>query len=283
MDSFEEAMALIGSLYAEKIREKRHLCPEELRLRVGRPPALYYDGQEHELALPPVGEEDIRAVLERATGASLYRAAEALRQGYFSTGSLRLGVCGSVSAQGSGTGFSSFRSLCIRLAHDCKGICSRMADELCSSGFENTLILSPPGGGKTTALRDLIRNLSERGVRLGVIDERGELSDRVFDLGRCTDVITGTDKLSGALLLLRSMAPQVIAMDEISAPEDVEAAEKIYGCGTGLLATAHAKGIEDLSNRSLYRAMLEQGIFRRALVIRGVGSRRSYELRKLEA
>ena len=281
MDSFSEALALLPKQYASLLNQNRRFDPEELRLRLGRPPSMVIQGAEHPLALPPVREEELSAVLEKATGASLYRAAEALRQGYFCTDSLRLGVCGNVTAQNGGTGFTSYSSLCIRLAHDCRGICSRAAEELFADGLENTLILSPPGGGKTTALRDLIRNLSCRGVRIGVIDERGELSNRVFDLGPCTDVITGSDKLSGALLLLRSMAPQIIAMDEISAPADIEAVQKIFGCGTGLIATAHAKGIEDLSRREIYRELLRHNVFRRVLTIRREGSERLYELESL--
>lgn len=113
---------------------------------------------------------------------------------------------------------------------------------------------------------------------MGVIDERGELSGGVFDLGRCSDVITGTDKLSGALLLLRSMSPQIIAADEISAPQDLLAVEEIYGCGVGLLASAHAVDREDLMRRSAYRVLIEKEIFTRLLVIRRGGGKRSYEL-----
>ena len=113
---------------------------------------------------------------------------------------------------------------------------------------------------------------------MGVIDERGELSGGVFDLGRCSDVITGTDKLSGALLLLRSMSPQIIAADEISAPQDLLAVEEIYGCGVGLLASAHAADREDLMRRSAYRVLIEKKIFTRLLVIRRGGGKRSYEL-----
>lgn len=281
MDAFSEALALLPKHYASLLKQKGFPEPEEFRLRLGHPPSLVAQGAEHPLALPPVREEELAAVLEKATGASLYRAAEALHQGYYCTQSLRLGVCGNTSAQRGGTGFTSYSSLCIRLAHDCRGICMREAEALYHDGLENTLILSPPGGGKTTALRDLIRELSRRAVSIGVIDERGELSNRLFDLGPCTDVITGMDKLSGALLLLRSMAPRIIAMDEISAPADIEAVQKIFGCGTGLIATAHAREIEDLSRREVYRELLQHKVFQRVLTIRREGSERRYELERL--
>ena len=111
-----------------------------------------------------------------------------------------------------------------------------------------------------------------------MIDERGELSGGVFDLGRCSDVISGLDKLSGALLLLRSMNPQVIAADEISSPNDLQAMGEIFGCGVGILASAHAADREDLMKRSAYRRLLEKSVFSRLLVIRQKDGMRSYTL-----
>ena len=278
MDPFEEALALMPRKYAAPLRARSLERPEELRLRVGRPPSLLYGGREHFLAAEAAAEEDIVRVLEKATGASLYSAAEAMRQGCFCVGTLRMGICGRVNAGGTGTGFSSYSSLCIRLAREHRGICAAAADRLCADGFENTLIVSPPGGGKTTALRELIRTLADRGLRLGVIDERGELSGGGFDLGRCSDVISGMDKLGAALLLLRSMNPQIVAADEISAPNDLHAIAEIYGCGVGILCTAHASDREDLMKRQAYRTLIEKGIFRRLLVIRAPGGKRSYTL-----
>lgn len=283
MDSFAELLALAPQRCRAELERHRRFPVEEMRLRIGQAPTLLYGGREHPLELPEVQEADIVRILQKASNASLYRAAEALRRGYCCCGSLRLGVCGRAAAGQCGTGFSSYSSLAIRLSRDCGGVCAGIADRLMREGFDNTLILSPPGGGKTTALRDLVRQLSGRGLRIGVIDERGELSAAVYDLGARTDVISGTDKLSGALLLLRSMTPQVIAADEISAPEDVAAAEKIFGCGTGLIATAHAEGVEDLRRRRVYRDLIAGGVFRRAVTIRSAGGERRYAFERIDA
>ena len=279
MDPFSAALELTPRRCAAALREHAACSPEELRLRVGRAPSLVWGGKEHFLSEPPIEEEDLLRVLEKATGASLYNAAGAMRQGYFCTGPLRIGICGR-AAEG-GVGFSSYSSLCIRLSHDCRGICCGIADKLMEEGFPNTLIVSPPGGGKTTALRDLIRCFADRGERVGVIDERGELSGGGFDLGRCSDVISGLDKLAGALLLLRTMTPQMIAADEISAPEDMRAIEEIYGCGVGILATAHAGDGDELMKRTAYKRLVERGVFERLVIIRNENGKRFYELREI--
>lgn len=278
MEAFAAAIDLMPRKYEAVLHAHAACSPEELRLRVGRAPSLLYGGREHFLSAETVEEVDLVRVLERATGASLYSAAEAIRQGYFCVGALRIGVCGRAAAGNGGSGFSAYSSLCIRLAREYRGICTPIADRLCTGCFENTLIIASPGAGKTTALRDLIRTLADRGRRVGVIDERGELSGGIFDLGCCSDVIAGLDKLSGALLLLRSMDPQIIAADEISSPEDLLAVEEIFGCGVGLLATAHAADSKDLMRRRGYRRLIERGVFTHLLVIRQHGGKRSYAL-----
>ena len=281
MDSFSAALDLMPKKYLSDLKAHSDRIPEEIRLRVGQAPSVYYGGRERCFSGEKVAEEDLVRILEKATGASLYSAAESMRSGFFCTGMLRIGICGKVSAGRVGRGFERYSSLCVRLAHECRGICRNAAERLCENGFENTLILSAPGGGKTTALRDLIRIFSDEGMRVGVVDERGELSRDFFDLGRCSDVISGLDKLSGALLLLRSMTPQIIASDEISAPEDLTAMEEIFGCGIGILATAHARDCGELMRRSSYRALIEKGVFKQALVIRCEKGERLYEVKRL--
>ena len=281
MEAFDDLLMLLPARMAQAVEQYRACRAEEMRLRIGRPPSLVYGGKEHFLNMDKICEDDLLMILQKATGASLYSAAQAMRRGYYCTGSLRIGVCGQTASDGRGTGFSHYSSLCIRLARECRGICRAITKELSIDPFPNTLILSPPGGGKTTALRDMIRCLSDSGRRIGVIDERGELSESIYDLGRCCDTISGLDKLSGALLLLRSMNPEIIAADEITSPEDMLAVEEVCGCGTGLLATAHARDTEDLKRREGYQRLISRGVFQYAVVIRMKDGMRHYDLRSL--
>ncbi|MCD7822386.1 MAG: stage III sporulation protein AB, partial [Clostridiales bacterium] len=144
----------------------------------------------------------------------------------------------------------------------------------------STLILSPPGYGKTTLLRDLIRLISLRyHLRIGLADERGEVAALwkgvpQMDVGPTTDVLDGCPKAQGLMQLLRGMGPQLLAADEITAPEDVAALSSAANCGVALLATAHAAGVEELGQRPLYWELLEQGIFQQVCILRREGQRR---------
>ena len=152
---------------------------------------------------------------------------------------------------------------------------------------QSVLLLSPPGFGKTTLLREWVRLVSDAGHAVAVADERGEiaaLSDGApqFAVGRCTDVLENCAKQQAALMLLKTMSPELIAFDEITAPEDVEAVSLCAHCGTAVLASAHAADVDDLCRRPLYRALLELHVFERAVVITREEGKRRYRMEKME-
>ena len=162
-----------------------------------------------------------------------------------------------------------------------------MLAELTRRGFRDTLIVSPPGMGKTTLLRELVRRLSET-HRVSLLDERGEVAgvwDGVpeFDVGSPTDVLTGADKRSGAAMLLRSMNPEILAMDEITARSDLEAVRSASACGVRILATAHAFTLADMPRRELYREILAMGVFERVVEISADSAGRRYAVREVGA
>ena len=151
--------------------------------------------------------------------------------------------------------------------------------------YDKAALIGINGCGKTTLLRDLIRCISDgQGIqpyRVGVAEERGELAatfggEPQMNIGARTDVVDGCPKAAAILLLLRGMNPQVLAVDEITAPEDAEAMEMAVGCGVTLLATAHGASRRDLERRPLYCRLIKQGIFTRVVTIRIEQGKRRY-------
>ena len=266
---------------------------EELRLRVGGPLAAVFPEGERPLGGPPVGVEELEQLLEIASRASVHAVLDQVRQGYLTLeGGHRIGLCGTaVCRAGEVQALRGLSSANLRVARQIPGAAAPVLDGLCPGGrLTDTLILSPPGLGKTTLLRDLIRRVAQGGgcepLRVGLADERGEVAalwrgEPQFDVGRHTDVLDGCRKAEGLLVLLRGMNPQVLAADEITHPEDAAAMEEAAGCGVALLATAHAAGAEDLRRRPVYRALLERGVFQRAVVLERRGGERLARVEEL--
>ena len=266
---------------------------EELRLRRGFPMTALFPEGEAEADGPPIGEDDLRQVVENATQASAHTALDRVRQGFVTLrGGHRVGLCGSVvKRDGQIVTLRDISSLSIRVARPVTGQAAELLPQLREEGvFLSTLILAPPGAGKTTLLRDLVRSLSDGAagppVRVGVADERGEIAalwqgEPQFDIGRHTDVIDGCSKAEGLSILIRGMNPQAVAVDEITDPADVQAITEAAGCGVALIATAHGAGREDLKRRPVYRALLDNRIFRRLAVIERQEGRRSVRVEVL--
>ena len=262
---------------------------EEIRLRIGREAGILALGRERGF-MPGrrVTARDMDRVLEAATQASAYSAMDKLRRGFITVqGGVRVGVCGTaVTENGRMTALKEISSAAIRLPREVKGCASGIKTALGGAGWRSAVLISPPGGGKTTLLRELVRLCSEDGYRVGLADERGEIAgawngEPQFDVGDHTDVLTGGNKAETAMLLLRSMNPQVLAMDEITAPEDITACETAANCGVHILATVHGGSISDLRTRPLHRSLLERGVFQYAVMIKGTRGKRGYEVLEL--
>lgn len=261
---------------------------EELRLRQGRPLFLVMPGSESPLSDTLVTSQTLETVLDLASGSSVHRVMEQVRRGFVPIpGGHRLGLCGTgVVEDGQVVNLREISSLSLRVAREVKGLAAEVLPRLWNGQrLESTLILSPPGGGKTTLLRDLIRAISTgEGCpprRVGLCDERGELAAMAagrptLDIGPRSDVMDGCPKALGLMALLRGMNPQVLAVDEITAAEDVAVVREAAGCGVSLLATAHAATRSDLDRRPLYRELMGQGIFTRLVFIHGLGGQRRY-------
>ncbi len=281
--------AEIGQAVAA-LGEERQGRLEELRMRRGCEVTAVWGGREAPLSLqrPLVcTAATLRFLVNAATGYSAYAANEALRQGFLPLeGGHRLGLCGTaVVEDGRVTALKDISSASLRLARQWKG-CADRALALLGPAPESTLIAGPPGSGKTTLLRELVRLLSDRlGFRVGLVDSRGELAacfggEPQLAVGRRTDVVSLIPKEAGMELLLRSMRPAYLALDEITAAGDVEAMVRAGYCGVRLLATAHAFGPEELRSRPLYRRLLETGCFQNFLFL---DERKEVRLERMKA
>ena len=267
---------------------------EELRLRCGQPLTAVLPEGERVLGRGPVTGRDLEQLLELASRASVHTVLPQLRRGYLTVeGGHRVGLCGSaVMREGEVCNLRQLSSAAVRIARSVVGAAEPVWDKLAGPDgtLESTLVLAPPGAGKTTLLRDLIRMASDgvRGSpqRVGVADERGEVAALwngrpQLPVGARTDVLEGCPKAQALMMLLRAMNPQILAADEITAPEDVRALVTAAGCGTALLATAHGREREDLSRRPLYRELMGAGVFRHLVYIHTEGGARRYEVEEL--
>ena len=234
----------------------------ELRLRLDKPPQLVRKKDTFRLE-GKVAADDLHYVVNMACRYSPWTAGSA-SWGYITApGGHRIGMCGEALVKdGKMEGIKTLHSLNIRIARDFPGI----ARALCGDDG-SILVIGRPGSGKTTFLRDMIRQLSYKET-VAVVDERGELFPAVFQWGDRMDVLSGCSKPEGIDRVLRTMTPDTIAIDEITAEADTGALLQAAWCGVRLLATAHAANLEDLNSREVYRPLLANRLFSTVIVMR---------------
>lgn len=259
---------------------------QELRLRKGQPlwirtwedsGFLHIDGT---VGTSPengriVTGQELKATISKLSAYSLYAFEEELRQGFLTIeGGHRVGFCGkAVWEKDRIRTLAQISSLNIRVAREVYGCADRILPYLIEEGrFLPTVIVSPPGCGKTTVLREIVRQISSgfygSYLTVGVADERGEISGMrngspQMNLGYCTDVIYGCPKGEGMEMLLRSMAPDIIAVDELGGMGEYTAVENMVHGGVGLLCTAHGGSMEDLQKRPCLCAMMKRDMIKR--------------------
>lgn len=292
MDSLSEIAALLPPEFSGALRglpAAVQASIEEVRIHRGMPLTVK-TGTGAETLIPnrTITDKDIDYIVLSATGGSYHSSAETIRQGYIPLrGGGRIGLCGEGAMRsGQIEALRNLSSLCVRIPKPAPGCGDELLPVLCPDAFQNTLIISPPGAGKTTLLRELIRTLSLRGFRVSVADERGEIAGMhrgvpQFDLGPHTDIISHVTKCQAGIMLIRSMSPDILAMDEITAAADLPAILEAAGCGVGLLATVHGSDIADLKRKRLFRDLFSYDIFQKAVSILRQGGRRTYTVTDL--
>ncbi len=294
---FDAALQLLPFSLRERARcliRSDRAAAEEIRLRTGRRMSALLPDGELELGADNVTTRDLESVIEIATRASAHSVRESLRAGYITArGGCRIGICGTAyMREGEVAGIRDISSISVRIAREIKGAAQSVMRDVAPGGdFRSTLILSSPGGGKTTLVRDAARILSDgdeglgiAGYRVALADERSEIAAvwggrAQMDVGRRTDIMDGCRKADAVMMMLRAMNPEIIALDEITSPRDAEAVRAASYCGVKLLASAHAGSPEEFRAKPLYRQLLEEGIFEKMIFITRRGNAREYSVR----
>lgn len=273
----------VGVILEREVLDYGHL--QEIRLRVGQPVTILYRGKE--ICLPTCREpkpiltsEDIRETIGYASNYSLYAYENELRQGFITIeGGHRVGMAGQVVLeQGKVKNLKYISSVNIRISHEVVHCADKVLPYITKQKqMCHTLIISPPRCGKTTLLRDLIRQISNgnrwvMGTTVGVVDERSELGGCYLgiaqnDLGQRTDILDCCPKAEGMIMLIRSMSPQVIAVDEIGAHEDIRSIEYAMHCGCKMLATVHGASVAELQKKPYFEQMIKEKRFERYIVL----------------
>lgn len=264
---------------------------QEIRMRMNQPMIFILNGEEFFLGQRGnftkeldqayfVKKRELYETIEHVSSYSRYAFEDEIRQGFLTvTGGHRVGLAGKVTIENGRIKTIHYISfLNIRFTHEVTGCADYILPYLYEDGnVLHSMIISPPGCGKTTLLRDVVRQISDgnemgKGRVVGVVDERSEIAGSYMgvpqnDVGIRTDVLDNCPKAEGMFMLIRSMAPKVIAVDEIGSIEDVKAMETACYCGCKIIATVHGNSLEEIQKKNLFKTLMEEKIFERFIVL----------------
>ncbi len=257
----------------------------EIRLRIGCPLVVGVGKENHTVSTMRgltdnyaqgymVSNEDVKHTFRNVCENSIYAHLDEIRQGFVTiNGGHRVGFCGrGIMDGGKIENFRDISSINIRVAHQVKGFADFVMPHI-SDGkrIESTLVIAPPLMGKTTLLRDMTRQISNLGIKVGLVDERGEIAalykgEAQNDIGIHTDVIENAPKQLATLMLLRTMSPQVIVTDEVATDEEVKALLYAFGTGVTLIASTHGESLDEVKRREVLKPLFRAEVFKKAVL-----------------
>lgn len=302
LDTVSAILPLTLKQLMQKLPREIQVGLEEIRIRKHRP--LEIRSRQEVAFVNPLGQiepncalayhpsaEECKCVLELATHHSLYSYEEELKQGYITiAGGHRIGLAGrTLLTAGQVKMIRDVGSFNIRIARELKGISTSLIPllvdwQLLAPRIHPTLVMSLPGQGKTTLLRDLTRYISSGdsadsslrrhrpSFKIGVIDERSEIAACVkgipsFDLGPRTDVMDACPKAEGMMMMIRSMSPEVLVVDEIGCLADVKAVQEARYAGITVIASAHAANLEEARRSPVLEELFRTRVFERFILV----------------
>ena len=255
----------------------------EIRMRADKPIVIAISGEKYFLSENGLtkrlneaiysNKTTIEDIIFRASECSIYSVNEQIKKGFIMTkGGIRIGIAGNlIEEKGVIKTMTNFSSINIRIPHEIKNCSLKAFNSIYyNETIQNSLIIAPPGGGKTTFLRDFICQLSERRLAYNVLvlDQRGELdTGKPNSLGNFTDIISFSRKIIGFENGIRALSPDIIVTDELSEKDDVDAIMYAVNCGVKIIASIHASGIDDFANKENAKRLIQEQVFKRYVVL----------------